>query len=64
MLYDYSGTLNLGGQMHWYLEPHALTVIPSGDGDEITVLSCTQCVMKTQVGTFVFSITLSLLFMC
>ena len=37
----------MNGQEHWYTEPHALTVIP-GEDEEMTVISCTQCVMKTQ----------------
>jgi xanthine dehydrogenase/oxidase len=41
------GELTVGGQEHWYTEPHALTVIP-GEDDEIVVVTCTQCVMKTQ----------------
>ena len=41
------GELTMNGQEHWYTEPHALTVIP-GEDEEMTVISCTQCVMKTQ----------------
>ena len=43
----YGDKVKIGGQHHWYLEPHALMVVPE-DNDEITVYSCTQCVMKTQ----------------
>ena len=42
-----SGTTRTGGQEHFYLEPHALLVVP-GERDEIEVLSMTQCVAKTQ----------------
>lgn len=35
------GELTIGGQEHWYTEPHALTVVP-GEDDEITVITCTQ----------------------
>ena len=41
------GELTMNGQEHWYTEPHALTLIP-GEDEEMTVISCTQCVMKTQ----------------
>jgi xanthine dehydrogenase/oxidase len=41
------GDLTMNGQEHWYTEPHALTVIP-GEDEEMTVVTCTQCVMKTQ----------------
>ena len=42
-----SGELSIGGQEHFYMEPHAILVVPS-DANEIIVHSCTQCVYKTQ----------------
>ncbi len=42
-----AGTLCIGGQEHFYLEPHALLVIP-GENQEIEIVSMTQCVTKTQ----------------
>ena len=42
-----AGTLCIGGQEHFYLEPHALLVVP-GENNEIEVISMTQCVTKTQ----------------
>lgn len=41
------GEITVGGQEHFYLEPHAVLVVP-GEGDEITVFSPTQCIQKTQ----------------
>eukprot|EP01050_Picozoa_sp_SAG11_P025715 SAG11_NODE_5897_length_1438_cov_1.411501_1_plen_397_part_00 len=41
------GDLTMNGQEHWYTEPHALTLVP-GEDEEMTVITCTQCVMKTQ----------------
>ena len=41
------GDLTMNGQEHWYTEPHGLTLVP-GEDEEMTVVSCTQCVMKTQ----------------
>lgn len=43
----YTDAVMTGGQHHWYLEPHALLVVPV-ENDEMVVYSCTQCVMKTQ----------------
>ena len=42
------GDLTMNGQEHWYTEPHGLTVIP-GEDEEMTIITCTQCVMKTQL---------------
>jgi len=41
------GTLELGGQEHFYLEPHAVMAVP-GEGGEMTIYTATQCVHKTQ----------------
>ena len=40
------GEMNIGGQEHFYMEPHAILVCP-GELGEMTVYSCTQCVHKT-----------------
>lgn len=41
------GELEIGGQEHFYLEPHAAMAVP-GEGGEMIIYSCTQCVHKTQ----------------
>eukprot|EP00931_Biecheleriopsis_adriatica_P041469 TRINITY_DN23695_c0_g1_i1.p1 TRINITY_DN23695_c0_g1~~TRINITY_DN23695_c0_g1_i1.p1 ORF type:complete len:1513 (-),score=324.42 TRINITY_DN23695_c0_g1_i1:62-4153(-) len=41
------GEFSLGGQEHWYLEPHALLAVP-GEFGEMTIHTTTQCVQKTQ----------------
>jgi xanthine dehydrogenase molybdopterin-binding subunit B len=42
------GSIRVGGQEHFYLEPHGCVVIP-GECDEMTVISSTQCVNDVQV---------------
>ena len=41
------GEFTLGGQEHFYLEPHAILAVP-GEFGEMTIHSTTQCVQKTQ----------------
>ena len=31
------GSVNLGGQEHFYLEPHSALVVPSGENEELIV---------------------------
>lgn len=42
------GTLKLGGQEHFYLEPNAAIVLPS-ENDEYLLISSTQAPNKHQV---------------
>lgn len=41
------GTVRIGAQEHWYLEPHGTIAIPQENG-EMTILSSTQAAAKTQ----------------
>lgn len=40
------GEISVGGQEHFYLEPHATLVLPTED-DEYTVFTTSQCLSKT-----------------
>eukprot|EP00750_Incisomonas_marina_P011151 INCI16348.1.p1 GENE.INCI16348.1~~INCI16348.1.p1 ORF type:complete len:1339 (+),score=206.41 INCI16348.1:162-4178(+) len=42
-----SGSMYVGGQEHFYMEPHALLAVPGERHGEMTIHSCTQCVAKT-----------------
>jgi xanthine dehydrogenase molybdopterin-binding subunit B len=42
------GTIHLGGQEHFYLEPNGCIVLPTED-DEYTLISSTQAPTKHQV---------------
>eukprot|EP00658_Telonema_sp_P-2_P023303 TRINITY_DN1932_c0_g1_i10.p1 TRINITY_DN1932_c0_g1~~TRINITY_DN1932_c0_g1_i10.p1 ORF type:complete len:1546 (-),score=328.16 TRINITY_DN1932_c0_g1_i10:428-4999(-) len=42
-----SGTVRVGGQEHFYMEPHALLLEP-GEHGEMVLYSMTQCVQKSQ----------------
>jgi xanthine dehydrogenase/oxidase len=42
------GTIRLGGQEHFYLEPNGCIVLPTED-DEYTLISSTQAPTKHQV---------------
>ena len=46
-----SGSVKLGGQEHYYLEPHSAVAVPHGEKDEMTVHITTQgpSVVQTQV---------------
>ena len=45
----FRGRVHLGGQEHFYMEPHAVLVVPSGEKDEMTVHASTQDAMTIQV---------------
>ena len=39
-----AGRVLLGGQEHFYLEPHSALAVPAGDGRGLTVFLSTQVV--------------------
>ena len=41
--------MHVGGQEHFYMEPHAVLVVPSGEKDEMIVHANTQDSMRVQV---------------
>ena len=40
--------MHIGGQEHFYMEPHAVLVVPSGEKDEMVVHTNTQDSMRVQ----------------
>jgi xanthine dehydrogenase/oxidase len=44
------GTIKLGGQEHFYLEPNGAIVVPT-ESDEFLLISSTQAPNKHQVGS-------------
>lgn len=53
MGYDHSpiklqGSVRVGGQDHFYLEPHGCLAIPKGENDEMEIFASTQSVDGTQ----------------
>ena len=43
------GEMYVGGQEHFYLETHACIAVPSGEDNEMTLISSTQDVQAIQV---------------
>ncbi len=41
-IHNIRGSIHVGGQEHFYLEPHASLVIPTGEKDELTVFTNNQ----------------------
>ena len=54
----FRGRVHLGGQEHFYMEPHAVLVVPSGEKDELTVHASTQDAMTIQVSKIAMGCTL------
>ena len=46
------GSMNVGSQAHFYLEPQGCIVIPKGEDHELEVISSTQNPMDVQVQLF------------
>ena len=44
----FRGRVHIGGQEHFYMEPHAVLVVPSGEKDEMVVHTNTQDSMRVQ----------------
>ena len=40
--------MHIGGQEHFYMEPHAVLVVPSGEKEEMVVHTNTQDSMRVQ----------------
>ncbi len=42
------GQFRVGGQDHFYLEPHGCLAVPKGENSEMEIFASTQCVDGTQ----------------